>query len=178
LPVIIASSVVVRLLGVSSLDVAVFDLSTEGTGILNYESFFENLNLPSSITDVLVFFLSNAVSLTWNGGVQTILFLAGLQNIPASLYEVSKIEGANKWEEFWLITIPMLRHILSLVMIYTMIALFTSANNSVMTSSIALMQARDYGVASAMLWFYFVIIIAVMGLFLFLYNRFCVKKWD
>ena len=110
--------------------------------------------------------------------MQTILFLAGLQSIPASLYEVSKIEGANKWEEFWKITIPMLRHVISLVIIYTMISLFTAADNSIMSAAVKLMSAMDYGVASAMLWFYFIIALSFIGIALVLYNKLCVKKWE
>jgi len=178
LPVIIASSVIVRLLSDPSVNAPIFNLSTDGQGIMDYETILGNLNLPTTITDVLTFFLSNAVSLAWNCGVQTILFLAGLQGIPESLYEVSKIEGANKWEEFWKITVPMLRHVLSLVIIYTMISLFTSADNSIMTRAVNLMRGRDYGVASAMLWFYFIIVLAVIGVVLLMYNKLCVKKWE
>lgn len=178
LPVIIASSVIVRLLADPTVNAPIFNLSTEGQGVMDYDTILGNLNLPTQITDLLTFFLSNAVSLAWNCGVQTILFLAGLQGIPESLYEVSKIEGANKWEEFWKITVPMLRHVLSLVVIYTMISLFTAADNSIMITAVNLMQGRDYGVASAMLWFYFTIVLAVIGLVLYFYNKLCVKKWE
>lgn len=178
LPVIIESSVVIRLLSDSSINVPIFDFSTEGQGLMDYEMILSNLNLPTQITEFLTFFLSNAVSLTWSCGVQIILFLAGLQSIPESLYEVSKIEGANKWDEFWQITVPMLRHVLSLVIIYSMISKFTSSTNEVVASSLELMRANDYSNAAAMLWFYFVVVLAVIGIVLFLYNRYCLKKWD
>ena len=178
LPVIIESSVVVRLLSDGSINSPIFNFSTEGQGIMDYDAILGNLSLPSQITDFLTFFLKNAVSLTWSCGVQIILFLAGLQSIPESLYEVSKIEGANKWEEFWQITVPMLRHVLSLVIIYTMISKFTASDNVIVSNSIELMRNANYSAASAMLWFYFVIVLAVIGLVLFLYNRFCLRKWD
>lgn len=178
LPVIISSSVIVRLLADPSVDAQIFNLSSEGQGVINYETILGNLNLPTGISDLLIFILSNAISLAWNCGIQTILFLAGLQSIPASLYEVSKIEGANKWEEFWKITIPMLRHVISLVIIYTMISLFTAADNSIMSAAMKLMSAMDYGVASSMLWFYFIIALSFIGIALVLYNKLCVKKWE
>ena len=178
LPVIIESSVIVRLLSDSSINEPIFNFSTDGKGIMDYEMILSNLNLPTQITDFLTFFLSNAVSLTWSCGVQIILFLAGLQSIPESLYEVSKIEGANKWDEFWQITVPMLRHVLSLVTVYTMISKFTSSTNKVVSTSLELMRATDYSTAAAMLWFYFVVVLAVIGLVLFLYKRYCLKKWD
>ena len=178
LPVIIESSVILRLLSDPSINAPIFNLSTDGQGIMDYSTILGRLNLPTQITEFLTFFLSNAVSLTWGCGVQIILFLAGLQSIPDSLYEVSKIEGANKWEEFWQITIPMLRHVLSLVIIYTMISKFTAANNSIMQTSMELMRAMDYSTASAMLWFYFLIVLAVIGLVLFLFTRYCVRRWE
>lgn len=178
LPVIIESSVILRLLSDPSINTPIFNLTTEGQGVMDYDKILGNLNLPPQITAFLIFFLSNAVKLTWSCGVQIILFLAGLQSIPESLYEVSKIEGANKWEEFWQITVPMLRHVLSLVIIYTMISKFTAADNPIMETSIGLMRSTNYSEASAMLWFYFIIVLAVIGLVLFLYTRYCVKRWE
>lgn len=178
LPVIISSSVIVKLLEDPSVNASVFSISSDGESFLNFEEILAEMTLPEQLNGILSFFLTNAVNLTWNCGVQTILFLAGLQSIPGSLYEVSKIEGANKWEEFWKITVPMLRHVLSLVIIYTMILLFTAATNPIMVSAIKFMRGMDYGVASAMLWFYFIIVLIVIGIALALYNRYCVKKWD
>ncbi len=37
-----------------------------------------------------------------------LILLAGLQMIPASLYEAAEVDGASKWQQFWQITIPML----------------------------------------------------------------------
>ncbi|MBO4468189.1 MAG: sugar ABC transporter permease [Clostridia bacterium] len=178
LPVIIESSVIVRLLSSGSINAPIFNMSTEGSGVFDYATILSNLNLPPELSQYFTFFLSNAVTLTWSCGIQIVLFLAGLQGIPESLYEVSKIEGANKWEEFWMITVPMLRHVLSLVIVYTMISMFTSANNKIMSNSIELMRVTDYGQASAMLWFYFIIVLAIIGIVLFFYNKFCIKKWE
>ncbi|ASK62570.1 ABC transporter permease [Virgibacillus phasianinus] len=38
-----------------------------------------------------------------------LLLLAGLQTIPASLYEASDVDGANKFQQFWSITLPLLK---------------------------------------------------------------------
>ena len=94
------------------------------------------------------------------------------------MYEVSKIEGANKWEEFWLITVPSLRHIISLVMIYTMIELFVSFDNSVVSKAYSMMVDQHYGESSARLWIYFIIVLAIIGTVYLLYQKLCVKKWE
>jgi multiple sugar transport system permease protein len=44
----------------------------------------------------------------WAIGSQMIIFLAGLQGIPQTLYEAAAIDGANSWQRFWRITLPML----------------------------------------------------------------------
>lgn len=178
LPVIISSSVIVLLLSDSSVNTPIFNMTATGEGVFDYDAILGSMNLPSQITSVMIFLLSNSISLTWSCGIQTILFMAGLQGIPDSFYEVSRIEGANKWQEFWMITIPMLRNILSLVIIYTMIALFTASNNKIMINAIAMMREMNYESVSAMLWFFFIIIIAVIGICLALYNKLCVRRWE
>lgn len=42
-------------------------------------------------------------------GFLMVLFLAAMQNIPHDLYEVARIDGANRWQEFWYITFPGIR---------------------------------------------------------------------
>ena len=50
------------------------------------------------------------ITSVWRGmGYYMILYLAGLQGIPKELYEAASIDGANKWKQFWNVTIPILR---------------------------------------------------------------------
>lgn len=44
----------------------------------------------------------------WAVGGGAVIYLAGLQNIPEQLYEAAEIDGANAWQQFWNVTIPML----------------------------------------------------------------------
>ena len=60
----------------------------------------------------------------WTVGFVFILFLAGLQDIPASFYEAGQIEGANRWQTFWYITLPSLSRITILVIVLQTIASF------------------------------------------------------
>jgi fructooligosaccharide transport system permease protein len=51
-----------------------------------------------------------AVMLSWKwSGFSMLIFLAGLNNIPGELYEAARIDGANSWQMFWRVTIPLLR---------------------------------------------------------------------
>lgn len=178
LPVIMSNSVIMNLLNGEFITMPLFSSGETGVGIIDYKAIISGLNIPNSLSPLLVFLLSNTINLIWSCGIQTILFLAGLQSIPASLYEVSKIEGANKWDEFWLITVPSLRNIISLVLIYTMIDLFSDAKNKVVSGAYALMVSQNFGESSAMLWFYFIIVLAVMVTVYILYQQLCVKRWE
>ncbi len=57
-------------------------------------------------------------------GFFMVSFLAGLQSIPQSLYEAAKIDGANTWQQFWRITVPMVRPITFFVMVMSLIGCF------------------------------------------------------
>lgn len=178
LPVIMTNSVVMNMLKSDFITMPLFSTGEGGVGIINYNEVISSLNVPSQISPILVFLLSNTINIIWSCGVQIVLFLAGLQNIPPSLYEVSKIEGANKWEEFWYITVPSLRHIISLVLIYTMIELFASMDNTVVKNAYSKMISQDLGTSSAMLWLYFLIVIILISIVYILYQRKCVKRWE
>jgi multiple sugar transport system permease protein len=53
-----------------------------------------------------------------------IMFLAALQDIPPSLYEAAALDGANKRQQFWNITVPMLRPVILLVIVLGTIGTF------------------------------------------------------
>lgn len=178
IPIIIANSVVMDMLNSEIVTMPLFSSGTGSNSLINYQEIISGLGIPEQISPILTFLLSNTINLIWKCGVQTILFLAGLQSISASMYEVSKIEGANKWEEFWLITVPSLRHIISLVMIYTMIELFVSMDNTLVSIAYDKMLGQEFGKSSAMLWIYFVIVLAIIGTAYVLYQKLCVKKWE
>lgn len=59
-----------------------------------------------------------------NLGFAAVIFLAGLQGIPADLYDAAKIDGANAWWRFRSVTIPMLSPISFFLMITSILATF------------------------------------------------------
>lgn len=61
----------------------------------------------------------------WQGvGFQMVVYLAGLQGIPAELYEAAAIDGANRWQQFRFITLPGLRNTHIFVLVTTTILAF------------------------------------------------------
>lgn len=57
----------------------------------------------------------------WQFGAPMIIFLAGLKNIPQSLYEAAKVDGANAFQRFYKITLPMLSPIIFFNLVMQMI---------------------------------------------------------
>lgn len=174
LPIVITASAILPLLSGDDVRLPIF----YGDGADNAVAVLQKLQIPDFLSSFCTFMLTSSTKIIYGSAVQIILFLGGLQNIPASLYEVSEIEGANKWEEFWLITVPSLRHVISLVIIYTMIDLFTNTDNSLVQRAYNWITTQDYNKSSALLWLYFVIVITVIGAIYGAYTKFCVKKWE
>ncbi len=180
LPVIIASGVV---MDIFNTDVVAEQMREGGTGYvmtaIDFTDVLRKMNLPNSIADPLMTYIGKIFNLIWQCGVQTILFLAGLQSVPTPLYEVSKVEGSTAWEDFWFITLPMLSNVLLLVIIYTIIDIFTNADNPVMDQAYSFIQVQqNYDKSSAMLWAYFALVGLVITLLMVLLRRYLLKKWD
>ncbi len=55
-----------------------------------------------------------------NFGYNMIIFLAGLQAIPGELYEAARIDGASRWQQFLVVTVPSLAPMMLMVAILTM----------------------------------------------------------
>jgi ABC-type sugar transport system permease subunit len=56
--------------------------------------------------------------------VIALMVLAGLHAIPPDLYEASQMDGANAWDQFWYISFPLLRPILTVILVYRTMELF------------------------------------------------------
>ncbi len=110
-------------------------------------------------------FVLIVLTVTWRWtGYNAIIILAGLQNIPLELYEAAKIDGANPWQQFWGITLPLLRPILLFALVLSVIGtlqLFTEPflitgggpGNATLTLGVYLYQqgfrSFNFGYASA-----------------------------
>jgi multiple sugar transport system permease protein len=110
----------------------------------------------------------------WKGfGYNMVLFLAGLQGIPPSIYEAAMIDGANAWQRFWRITLPLLSPVIFLAVVLTVISSFqvfdqalvmTNGGPANATNTIVLyiyqngFQYFRMGYASAIAWILFGVI--------------------
>lgn len=183
LPVIIAAGVVMQILNQDVLATQVRS-GVEGAnsymfGAMNFGAILEGLGLPDNVVELLMGYLQDIFHLVWSCGVQIILFIAALQAVPEQLYEVSRVEGATAWENFWFITLPMIGNILVVVIVYTVIDLFTNADNQMMNFIYNLQKVSlNYDVSSAILWSYFLLVGVITAILLFVVNRLLKTQWE
>ena len=101
------------------------------------------------ITDPNVVMISCAVVAIWsNIGYDAVLLLAGLQNIPKTLYEANSIDGAGKVRQFFTITLPMvsptmfsvlIMRLMASMKIYDLIYMMADETNPALTDMQSLM---------------------------------------
>jgi multiple sugar transport system permease protein len=102
---------------------------------------------------------SLAIHATWkNVGLTIIILLAGLQNIPRSVYEAAELDGARPWQVFWKITLPLLNPTFVMVVMLSTMGAF-----SLFVEPLVMTNFGGPGDAS-------------MSLFLYIYKKF--SFWD
>ena len=113
--------------------------------------------LGPEIAYYLELILEVVTEVLWLSGIQIVIFLGALQNIPGSYYEAAFCDGASEWEKFWKITLPLTMPNILLVTVYTMIDYLSSAENEVVAycQKVGLEGNFDYSAASAMAWIHF-----------------------
>ncbi len=94
-------------------------------GLLNYLLEFIGISGPSWLGDSKWALISIALVMVWKmAGYYMILFLAGLQDVPGVLYEASRMDGANRFQSFWNITLPLISPTTFFVLIIAIIDSF------------------------------------------------------
>ena len=180
LPVIIAAGPVLKTV-LSAEQSGISNIAQDESiamSMFNVSEIVDAVGLPQQLATYFVSIIDGITGLIWNCGIQTVLFIAGMQAIPTLLYEVSKVEGATKWEEFWLITLPMLGRVILLVSVFTMVELMVDPTNPLISLAYSFMKSQFYGESSAMLWSYFVVIGLIMAALLAIFKKTCLDKWE
>lgn len=180
LPVIIATGTVITwLFRTTDSDLNNLGVSESYTAsMFSVKDIIGWLQIDGRIAEYITRTISKIFDLIWSCGIQTVLFLAGLQSIPGTLYEASRVEGATKWEEFWFITFPMLSRVTLLVTVFTIVEQMTSTRIRMVSKTYSMMTAGTYDKTSAMLWFYFLAVGVLMGILLLVYERAFMRRWD
>jgi multiple sugar transport system permease protein len=94
-----------------------------------------------------------AVTVWWTSGFNAIIYLAGLQDIPAEQYEAAELDGANAWQKFRNVTLPGLRPVTVFIVTITLLASANMFGQALLitqggpgdTTTTALMVITDIG---------------------------------
>ena len=146
------------------------------SGLVNTVLGFVGIDGPNWLGDTRTSLLSLIMMATWrNFGTGMIIFLAGLQSVPWNLHEAASLDGASSWQRFWNITLPLLRPTLLFVMVTTTIGYlqffeepFVMTQGGPLNSTISASMYTynqfgfgNYGVAGAMAYLTFLVIVVV-----------------
>ncbi len=127
------------------LSTSVTETSGVQAGVLAFDidyiiNTFRNLGLNQKVLGYVVSAVARINDIISNSGVQIIIFIAALQSIPGSMYEVAKIEGATGYETFWKVTFPMVMpHIITNI-VFTIVEAFAD-------SKVIQLAEKEYGFA-------------------------------
>ena len=106
--------------------------------------------------------------------MNTIIYISGLQTVPADIYEAGMIDGANAWQKFWKLTFPMLLPFISInlilstknmLMVFDQIMSLTKGGPAQSTESISYliynngMSGGQFGFQSANAVIFFIVIV-------------------
>lgn len=173
LPVIIANGVILSIINGDALSKTV--MATASASQLFKNEVLNSLLLESGVSmqviNSVVGVVDSMFSLIWKSGIQILIFLAGLQTIQPSMYEVAKIEGATGWESFWKVTFPILSPMIILNLIFSMIDSFTDYMNPVMAYVNENLVGMKLEYGSALAWIYFVLVMIIILLVYMVVNK-------
>ena len=176
-PVIIASGVIISILQdkVMMSGSGVTDMSP---GYMfkapDLVAVFSELGLPEAVTKSITDIINSMFDLTWQSGVQILLLLSAINNIPSSFYEAAVMDGATAWEKFWKITFPTVTPTLLVSVIYTVIDGFTDYDNKVMQLLRSYYTNNNYTYSATIGAIYFFCILLIIGLIQLVSKRFVV----
>lgn len=135
-------------------------------------------NLSEQLTTTIQTITSDIFNLLWSAGIQILIFLAALQQIPTSAKEAASMEGATGWEFFWKITFPMISPMILANLIYTVIDTFIDSENAVMKIVLAQSRNLKYGLSAAMAWIYFLIVAVALAIIVAIVSKFVFYEND
>lgn len=165
-PVMIASGVIITILK----EQVMMSVSTgDNTAAYLFQApdlvnTFAAFGLPDFVLTSITDIVNGFFDLTWKSGVQMLLLLSAINNIPQSFYEAAVLDGAGAWVKFWKITFPAITPSLLVVIIYTIIDSFLDYDNLVMEMIRDYYQNNNYTYSATIGVIYFVCILAFVGL--------------
>lgn len=174
LPVIMSAGIIVAM---ENADYIMQSMQTEVVANERFfsgvalRSFLMQIGLPRVMLQYLITAVDSIPVIIRAGGIQILIFLAGLQSIPRSLYEAARVEGTTEWESFWLITLPMLSPLILTNIVYTIIDFLTGRHNEFLSWIQSHIFGVSYGQGTAMAMMYFAATTLILAITVILVSR-------
>jgi multiple sugar transport system permease protein len=145
-------------------------------GIFNFLLSVIGIEGPDWLNDTTWALVAMVIASLWGQGSMVLIFLAGLKNIPQSLYEAAAIDGAGPFSQFFKITLPMLSPTILFNLVTTIISAFQQLSLALLLTGGGPLQSTYFyamyaydnafkyfkmGYASANSWFMFLIILTM-----------------
>jgi len=132
----------------TSAEMAEAASSGSAVNMAYFVALFGEIALPTTVLDYIVGAVGRISDIIQASGVQIVLFIAALQSIQPSMYEVAKIEGATGYETFWKVTFPMVMPHIITNTIYTLVDAFSQSEVVNLAYTTAFTES-NYGLSSA-----------------------------
>lgn len=174
LPVIIAGGIAIEIIN-GNYFLGLISSGDRSNALFQSQSIAASLTsagIPQTAVDYILKTVEEIFGLVWNSGIQILIFIAGLQSIPSTLYEVANVEGSNGWTTFWKITVPMLAPMLVVNIFYTVVDNMISYSNSMFKLIDDYMNALKFDQAAAMSVICFALIFIAVVLIYIIGNRY------
>lgn len=175
LPVILGAGVILRLEQTDYMRMMLEETTDPVRGFLSGPvliSFLMQLKIPRQMIVYVADIVDRIPIIIRSSGIQILIFLAGLQSIPGSLYEAGKVEGASGWQSFWMITIPIMSPIVLANVVYSIIDSFLSTDNDlVVYIRGTAFGGAGFGVGTAMGVMYFGVVALILAVVVGIMSR-------
>ena len=183
LPVLIATGPVLGVINGDMLSQGISDASQfsalfKTDFVEDFLQFMGLNNINQQFADMVSEVTSSILNLIWDSGIQILIFISALQQIPTSAKEAASMEGATGWEFFWKITFPTISPMIFANLIYTIIDAFIKSDNPVMQQVMSYIKTWEYGYSSAMAWAYFAIVAVILGIISAIISKFIFYQVD
>ncbi|MCL2361525.1 MAG: sugar ABC transporter permease [Defluviitaleaceae bacterium] len=122
---------------------------TTGLSVQSIAVLLANFGLPLQIIQYIIGAVARVYEIVRASGVQILIFLAALQSVPTSLYEVAFIEGSTPYEAFWKITLPIISPLIVTNVVYTVVDRYVTSAVVDMAYESAFLH-WSFGVSAAM----------------------------
>ncbi len=154
-------------------------LMNPDTGVFNGLLNLVGLDGIGWLTDKRWAMPSLAFMSLWGVGYTVVIYLAGLQDVPTSLYEAAEIDGAGVWSRMWNVTLPFISPVIFFNLIMAIIGTLQvflqpfvmtkgGPDDSTRVYTMYLYQTafefQEFGYASAMAWVQLLIILVLTGI--------------